>query len=132
MTAEPLQVRRLDPRVVASVAALALLGWILQLSIREAAPEGAPERAGRFAERQLQWYAVGALAAALVLLVPYRALLDRAWGIFAASLALLLAVLVVGSSVKGAQRWIDLGPASSPPTEKAKLPRERLIARYNR
>jgi rod shape determining protein RodA len=132
VTAEPLQVRRLDPRVVGAVAALALLGWVLQVGIRDAALEGSLEKTGRFDERQLQWYAVGVLAAVLVLLVPYRTILDHAWGIFGASLLLLLAVFAVGTSVKGAQRWIDVGPAMIQPSEFAKIALVIVLARYIR
>lgn len=132
MTAEPLQVRRLDPLVVGSVAALALLGWMLQLGIRAAAPEGSVEKVTGFDEKQLQWYAVGVFASVLVLLVPYRVVLDRAYLVFAASLLLLLAVFAIGKSVKGAQRWIDLGPASLQPSEFAKIALVVVLARYIR
>ena len=37
------------------------------------------------------------------------------------ALGLCVAVLVVGPEIKGAQRWIDLGPASFQPSELAKL-----------
>ncbi|HEU4394066.1 MAG TPA: rod shape-determining protein RodA [Planctomycetota bacterium] len=132
MTAEPLQVRRLDPLVVGSVAALALLGWMLQIGIRTAAPEGSVEKVTGFDEKQLQWYAVGVFASVLVLLVPYRVVLDRAYLVFAASLLLLLAVFAIGKSVKGAQRWIDLGPASLQPSEFAKIALVVVLARYIR
>ena len=132
MTAEPLQVRRLDPLVVGSVAALALLGWTLQMGIRAAAPDGSVEKVTGFDEKQLQWYAVGAMAAVLVLLVPYRAVLDRAYLVFAAAILLLLAVFAIGKSVKGAQRWIDLGPASLQPSEFAKIALVVVLARYIR
>jgi rod shape determining protein RodA len=132
LTAEPLQLRRLDPLVVGSVAALAVLGWVLQLGIRAAAPEGSLEKVAGFDERQLQWYAVGVFASVLVLLVPYRAVLDRAYLVFAASLLLLLAVFAVGKSVKGAQRWIEIGSASIQPSEFAKIALVVVLARYIR
>ncbi len=132
MTAEPLQVRRLDLRVVGAVAALAALGIVLQWSVREAAAEGSLEARGGFAAKQCQWYAAGALAAALVLLVPYRWLLDRAYLLYGAGLVLLLAVFFVGSSIKGARRWIDLGPAMVQPSELVKVGFLLALARYIR
>jgi rod shape determining protein RodA len=129
---EPLRISRLDPRVTGAVAGLCLLGFVLQASIRAAAPEGSLERTADFASRQLTWYAVGPLAGALVLLVPYRALLDRAYLLFGLSLLLLLAVFAVGTSVNGARRWIDLGPAMMQPSEFAKLALVLVLARYIR
>jgi len=132
VTAEPLQVRRLDPLVVGSVAALALLGWTLQLGIRAAAPEGSVENVTGFDQKQLQWYAVRVFASVLVLLVPYRVVLDRAYLVFAAAILLLLSVFAIGKSVKGAQRWIELGPASLQPSEFAKIALVVVLARYIR
>jgi rod shape determining protein RodA len=132
VTAEPLSLRRLDARVVGCVAGLCLLGWVLQASIREAAPPGSLEARMDFASRQLQWYAVGALTAALALMVPYRFLLENAYGIYAAGLALLLAVFAVGTSINGARRWIDLGPAMLQPSEFMKVAVLLVLARYIR
>jgi len=132
VNAEALQLRRLDPRVVGAVASLALLGWVLQVGIRSAALEGSLERLAAFDEKQLRWYAVGTLAAVLILLVPYRTILDNAYGIFLCSLVLLLAVFAVGTAVKGAQRWIDLGPAMLQPSEFAKIALVLVLARYIR
>jgi rod shape determining protein RodA len=132
VTREPLRLSRLDPRVVGAVAGLALLGFVLQCSIREAAADGSMEKRLDFASQQLRWYAVGGLAAALVLLVPYRALLDRAWWVYGTGVALLLAVLAVGTSVNGARRWIDLGPALLQPSEFMKIALVLALARYIR
>jgi rod shape determining protein RodA len=130
--ADPLPLRRVDWRAVACVAGIATLGYVLQRSVHEAAPEGSLESRVDFASQQLRWYAVGALAAALVLMVPYRAILDRAYLVYAVGLALLLAVLVAGTSVKGARRWIDLGPALLQPSELMKVAVLLALARYIR
>ena len=132
MTAEPLSLRRIDPRAAGAVAALALLGWVLQASIREAASEGALEARIDFAGKQMVWYAVGALLGALVVMVPYRRILDHAYILYAGGLLLLLAVLVAGTSIKGARRWLDLGPALLQPSEIMKLGVLLALARYVR
>ena len=44
-----------------------------------------------------------------------------AWGIYAISIVLLLAVLAVGQSVNGARRWINLGGIQFQPSEIAKF-----------
>lgn len=132
MTAEPIAWRRLDPKVLGSVAAICLLGWILQGSIREAAPDGSLEKRLDFASKQLTWYAVGGLAAALVLMVPYRFLLEHAYAIYAAGIVLLLAVFAVGVSINGARRWIDVGNIMLQPSEFMKVGVLLVLARYIR
>jgi rod shape determining protein RodA len=132
MTAEPLRMHRIDLRVVGCVAALATLGFALQCSIHAAARKGSLEATYDFAGRQLHWYVVGTLAAALVLMIPYRVLLDNAYLLYAVGLALLGAVFFVGTSVNGARRWIDLGPALLQPSELMKLAVVLVLARYIR
>ncbi len=132
MTAEPLRLHRIDLRVAASVGALALLGYVLQCSIRAAAPAGSVEKTLDFARSQLTWYAVGTLVAFLVLMVPYRAFLDHAYLIYGLGLALLAAVFVVGTSVNGARRWISLGGPMLQPSELMKLGVILVLARYIR
>jgi rod shape determining protein RodA len=129
---EPLRLHLVDARVVLAVGALATLGVVLQVSIRTAARRGSLEATFGFDTRQMHWYAVGALAAALVLTVPYRAILDRAYAIYALGLGLLAAVFVVGTTVNGARRWIDLGPAMVQPSELMKLGVVIVLARYIR
>ena len=132
MTAEPLRLHRIDLRVVGGVAALALLGYVLQCSVREAAPPGSVEKTLDFARAQLTWYAAGTLVAFLVLMVPYRLLLDHAFALYGAGLLLLAAVFFVGTSVNGAKRWIDLGPAMLQPSELMKLGVILVLARWIR
>ncbi len=132
MTAEPLSLRRVDGRVVGVIVALCLLGWILQSAVHAAARDGTLEHTVDFARRQLKWYAVGFLAGTVVLLVPYRILLDRAYWIYGVALALLLSVVLVGITVNGARRWIDLGPARVQPSELMKVAVILVLARYIR
>jgi cell division protein FtsW len=67
-------------------------------------------------------YAVGGLVA-LVLLsrTDYRRLRQAAGPLLLASFVLLVAVLVVGTAVNGARRWIPLGSLTFQPSELAKL-----------
>lgn len=129
---DPLTLRRIDFRIVAVVAALCALGFLLQRSVLLAAPEGSLESTWDFASRQLRWYGVGFLAGTLTLMIPYRRILDRAYLIYGAGLLLLLAVFVIGVSVKGARRWIDLGPARLQPSELMKVAVVIVLARYIR
>ena len=130
--AEPIQLARIDWKVVGLVAGLALLGLLLQRSVHDAALDGTLERELDFTGRQMRWYAVGFLAAALVLMIPYRVLLDRAYLLYGAGILGIAAVFFIGTSVKGARRWIDLGPAYVQPSELMKVAVLLVLARYIR
>ena len=60
----------------------------------------------------------------------YHRLRNLAPALVLVALALCLAVLVVSPAVKGARRWIDLGPASFQPSEFAKLALAVWLAAY--
>jgi cell division protein FtsW len=67
-------------------------------------------------------YALVGLALLLVLRrTGYRSLRLLSPALVLTSIALLVAVLVVGQSVNGARRWLQLGPAVFQPSELAKL-----------
>ena len=51
-------------------------------------------------------------------------------GVYAASIVLLLLVLVIGRSGGGAQRWIQLGPITIQPSEIAKMAVVMMLALY--
>ena len=56
-----------------------------------------------------------------VSLIDYRFILKFSWLIYFAMIGLLLAVMLVGDSTGGAQRWIDLGFMKFQPSEVAKI-----------
>lgn len=93
----------------------------------------APEQVGGIpptAMRQLAVFGVGLVAMALTLLVDYRTLGRLAAPIFVGTVVLLVAVLVTGPVIKGAQRWLVLGPLRIQPSELAKLGCVLIIARW--
>ncbi|MEM7589241.1 MAG: FtsW/RodA/SpoVE family cell cycle protein [Myxococcota bacterium] len=57
----------------------------------------------------------------VAVLIPTNRLRQLAWPLYVLSLVLLMAVLVVGVTVKGAQRWVDLKVTRLQPSELAKL-----------
>jgi rod shape determining protein RodA len=121
-TVSPLDlVRRLDARVIVPVALLVFVGL---LSIGEARPSLVPP--------QLRWCAAGFAVTCMVMLVPYRRLLDLAWPLWGASVAMLLAVLVFGETRNGARRWLQFGPVGLQPSEFAKVAQIVVMARYIR
>lgn len=55
-----------------------------------------------------------------------------AWGIYALAIVLLLSVLVIGQSVNGAKRWINLAGIQFQPSEIAKFAMILLLARLTK
>ena len=71
--------------------------------------------------KQLIGMAAGIMLMVFVSLIDYRFVLKFSWLIYIAMLGLLLAVIFVGDSSGGAQRWIDLGFMRFQPSELAKI-----------
>ncbi|WP_242964861.1 putative lipid II flippase FtsW [Scatolibacter rhodanostii] len=74
-----------------------------------------------FIKRQLVFAIVGVIAMLLISTVDYHRYHQLAWPIFLITILLLVAVLVVGKSVNGAKRWIEIGPIGFQPSEIAKF-----------
>jgi len=73
------------------------------------------------ATRQVVAFGVGLAAVAGMMLVDYSRLARWAMVGYWLSIALLVAVYLVGTSRNGARRWLDLGPVQFQPSELAKL-----------
>lgn len=73
--------------------------------------------------RHLVFLTLGLAAAGCAVILPVRVWRWLAPWLFALTLVLLVLVLIpgIGTRVKGAQRWLRLGPASLQPSELAKL-----------
>ena len=64
--------------------------------------------------------------------IPAEFWLRVAWPVYAASIVLLLLVLVVGESVNGAKRWINIAGIQFQPSEIAKFAMILLLARLTK
>jgi rod shape determining protein RodA len=73
------------------------------------------------ATRQVAAFGIGLLAVAAMALVDYSRLARWSMVGYWVSVALLIAVHVMGTSRNGARRWLDLGPVQFQPSELAKL-----------
>jgi rod shape determining protein RodA len=60
--------------------------------------------------KQIVWIAIGLLLMWIATAIDYHALMTRVWALYALSLVLLLAVLLVGKQAFGSTRWIPLAP----------------------
>ncbi len=80
--------------------------------------------------KQSYWFGIGAAAMVVVFLFNYKCL--HRWGvaIYVFSVALLLAVVLVGKQVSGSQRWLVLGAFSFQPSEIVKIAVVIMLARY--
>jgi rod shape determining protein RodA len=82
--------------------------------------------------RQITGIVVGAAAGAVVLLVPYKSLVSRAYLFYAFNLVLLALVLVAGPMRNESQRWLTLFGFDFQPSELMKLTLVLTLARFIR
>lgn len=74
-----------------------------------------------FIKRQLMWFGLASVAFALIMHFPYAAYRKLSPFIVGISILLLALVLFVGTEVKGAQRWLQVGPLRMQPSEFVKI-----------
>ncbi len=80
--------------------------------------------------KQLLWVSIGVIVMFLSLIPDYHTVGRYAYLLYAASLLLLLLVMVIGRTGMGAQRWLAIGPFAFQPSELAKLSLTLALARY--
>lgn len=80
--------------------------------------------------KQLSWYLISFVVMAIVVIVDYHLIYKWAYVIYAGSVILLIAVLIVGDTISGSQRWLPLGPFSLQPSELAKVAIIIVLSRY--
>ena len=74
-----------------------------------------------FLQRHLQWLLIGVIACWLCRRMNYQRMRGLMFVGMGITVILLVAVLFVGTTVNGAQRWLAFGPLSCQPAEFAKL-----------
>jgi rod shape determining protein RodA len=79
--------------------------------------------------KQLLWFGLALGAAWLASMLHYRVYESLAYILYGASLALLAAVLLFGTSAMGARRWLDFGAIKFQPSEIAKIATVFVLAR---
>ncbi len=88
--------------------------------------------ATRYLQKQALCAAIGLVAMAAFSRIPASFWNRLAWPLYGLSIALLLSVLVIGQSVNGARRWINLGGIQFQPSEVAKFTMILMFARLTR
>ncbi|TYO98680.1 cell elongation-specific peptidoglycan biosynthesis regulator RodA [Geothermobacter ehrlichii] len=87
-------------------------------------------RVGGVYLRQIAWLGFGVTLALALCLFDYRRLIHLSFFFYAANILLLVAVFVIGKTIMGATRWIDLGFFNLQPSEVMKLVIIMALARY--
>jgi rod shape determining protein RodA len=71
--------------------------------------------------RQMMWMMAGLVAYVAATVVDYRFWARFAWPALGVGIALIVLVMIIGASVKGAQRWLNLGFFAVQPSELIKI-----------
>lgn len=79
---------------------------------------------------QIVWFVVGIAIAAIISFVQTRTLYRAAYPFYILSITLLFLVLLVGTTVKGSQRWIELGLFRLQPSELVKVAVVLALSRF--
>ncbi len=80
--------------------------------------------------RQLVYMVIGMTLMLITAQIPLRLLQRWAWLPYVAGILLLLAVELIGSDAKGAQRWLALGPVRFQPAELMKIALPLVLTAY--
>lgn len=80
--------------------------------------------------KQLIRVGLGLVVCLVVVFIDYRYLVDHAFGLYAGSLALLVAVLLFGTEIHGSKSWVSLGGVRLQPSELTKNVIILVLARY--
>jgi len=80
--------------------------------------------------RQLAWAGLGFVAMAVAALLPIRTVQRLSWGFFGLMLVVLLVILVIGSTIKGARSWFGVGGFGGQPSELMKVATILAIAAF--
>ncbi len=87
-------------------------------------------RAAETFDKQLLWVGVGLIAMVAVALVPFRFLQLLSFPAYFGSLALLIAVLLLGRTVSGSTSWFNFGGLRLQPSEFTKITTVLALAAY--
>jgi cell division protein FtsW len=113
---------QLEARILVLVTlALVAFGLVMVYSATSASAALANGDPAYYLKRQAIYAGLGIALMLVAARVHFRALRRLAPALVVTSLVLLLAVLVAGSTVNGARRWLTFGPVVVQPSELAKL-----------
>lgn len=118
--------RRISIYLIFALLSLNIIGLINLLS---ATTNIAKHLKGVFND-QILWNSIGWGFFIILTLVSYRIFIRYAYFFYALNILALIAVMVIGKSSYGAQRWIDLGFFNYQPSETMKLAMILVLAKH--
>lgn len=80
--------------------------------------------------QQIRWLALGSAVGVLAAVVDYKYLERYAYGIFVGSIVALVAVFLLGKSVRGTHRWIQIASFQFQPSEFVKITLVLALGRF--
>ena len=86
----------------------------------------------KYLQKQAVCAGIGLICMAFFSRIPAAVWLKAAWPLYGISIVLLLSVLVIGESVNGARRWINIAGLQFQPSEIAKFTMILLFARLTK
>lgn len=122
-----LNYRDLDWQLIGSALLLSVIGILLIMSAQHYAES---EYVRTYYVRQAMWLGVALLVFAVVIHIPLRVFDLSAYLLYGISIALLILVLLIGSTRMGANRWFTFGPVSLAPSDIAKVALVFAMARF--
>ncbi|MEA3495476.1 MAG: rod shape-determining protein RodA [Bacteroidota bacterium] len=80
--------------------------------------------------KQFMWLIISFLIFIIIFLIDARIIINSAYFIYAITIILLLATLVVGKEIAGSKSWLSIGSYSLQPSEFAKFGVALVLAKY--
>ncbi|MGB3076068.1 MAG: rod shape-determining protein RodA [Chitinophagales bacterium] len=120
----------IDWIMISLYLSLVLIGWLSIFAATYDELQPSIFDIDRAYGRQFLWILGAALLAGAVLLTDSKFYPAFAYVIYSAVMLLVLAVFVIGSTVKGDKNWIDIGSFQLQPSEFAKFATSLAIAKY--
>ena len=130
----PRALTRVDLPFLALVLLLLAVGLVMLYSASYAQSEydTGYQSTTKYLQKQAACAAIGLLCMYAFSRIPAKLWYRLAWIVYGVSILLLLLVLVVGESVNGARRWINIAGIQFQPSEIAKFAMILLLARLTR
>jgi len=113
--------KNIDYFVLAAVLSIVALGILMIYSATHANPGDNNGDPFFFVKRQFIWLILGLVAMFGMMTIDYQVFSRWSKKIYYFNLFLLVAVMVMGRTSLGAQRWIEIGPFALQPSEFAKI-----------
>jgi rod shape determining protein RodA len=122
--------RHLDVLLVVTVVIIAAFGALMVYSSTRVPLQTAGISPTYYLYKQVVFIALGIVVMFVLAAIDYRHFRDWAPYLYGVSLLLLIAVFGVGTRVKGAQAWFQVGPYQLEPSEFAKIALILAVSAY--